>query len=58
MRNFTKAADQIVNMVRDLAKDVQEVENINDYFTEAYGYLDGDDASDVVWKYIGDLISQ
>ena len=52
MNNFANKARKVADMIEDLAGMVIGEENVKEYFTEAYHYLDGDDATSVVLRYI------
>ena len=54
MNNFANKARKVADMIEDLAGMVIGEENVKEYFIEAYHYLDGDDATPVVLRYIED----
>ena len=54
MNEFNKVADKIVDLMEQMARTVESDENIKAYFMEAYDYLDGDDATHAVLRYIED----
>ena len=54
MKNFIKGAEKIVDAMEILAQIVESNESVKEYFMESYDYLDGDDATHVVLRYIED----
>ena len=54
MREFDKLACKIVDKMEELAGIVERDENVKAYFMEAYNYMDGDDATPAVLRYIED----
>lgn len=54
MKNFIRGAEKIVDAMELLAQVVENNEAVKEYFMESYGYLDGDDATHAVLRYIED----
>lgn len=54
MKEFNKVANKVVDLMEEMARNVESDKNIKAYFIEAYDYLDGDDATHAVLRYIED----
>ena len=52
MEKFTMDVRKVMDNIEVLARRIEADENLTEYFSEAYGYLDGDDAVPVVLDYI------
>ena len=44
MKNFTMDVRKVMDNIEVMARRIETDENLKEYFVEAYGYLDGDDA--------------
>ena len=49
---------KVMDNIEVLARRIEADENLKEYFIEAYGYLDGDDAVPAVLAYIQENIYQ
>lgn len=58
MEKFTMDVCKVMDNIEVLARRIEADENLTEYFSEAYGYLDGDDAVPVVLDYIRKNILQ
>ena len=58
MKDFTMDVRKVMDNIEILARRIETDENLIEYFIEAYGYLDGDDAVPAVLAYIQENIYQ
>lgn len=58
MKDFTMDVRKVMDNIEVLARRIEADENLKEYFIEAYGYLDGDDAVPAVLAFIQENIYQ
>ena len=54
MKKFVESAEKVAMRIDDLARMIEYDDNIQEYFIEAYDYLDDEDATRAVFRYIED----
>ena len=58
MKDFTMDVRKVMDSIEVMARCIEADENLKEYFTETYGYLDGDDAVPALLVYIQENICQ
>jgi hypothetical protein len=58
MKDFTMGVRKVMDSIEVMARRIETDENLKEYFVEAYGYLDGDDAVPALLAYIQENICQ
>ena len=58
MKDFTMDVRKVMDNIEVMARRIETDENLKEYFIEAYGYLDGDDAVPALLAYIQENICQ
>ena len=58
MKDFTMDVRKVMDNIEVMARRIETDENLKEYFVEAYGYLDGDDAVPALLAYIQENICQ
>ena len=58
MKDFTMDVRKVMDSIEVMARRIEADENLKEYFIEAYGYLDGDDAVPALLAYIQENICQ
>lgn len=54
MKRFIDVAEKAAEKIRDLARMIESDDNIQEYFIEAYNYLDDEDAPRAAFQFIQD----